>query len=90
MEVKTNGNVDEKTGMVTNHENFGNTGDEIIDRLNYIWIDRDLDYFKDRQSTVENIGLYLWQEFYRFLGDKLYGIKVWENKRSYFEYFEEN
>lgn len=90
MEVKASGAVDEKTGMIINHQQFREAGDDIIDKLNYVWVDRDIDYFKERQSTVENIGLYLWREFNKFLGENLHSIKVWENRRSYFEYFEEN
>lgn len=75
--------------MVVNHLEFGEHGKEIIKKLDYKWIDKDLKFFENNQSTVENIGIYLWGEFKQVYGDKVHYIKVWENKRSYFEYFEE-
>lgn len=89
VEVKVKDKIDDKTGMVTDHLQLENRGKKIIDRLNYRWIDKDIEHFRENQSTVENIGVYLWDEFYEILGKRLSGIKIWENKRSYFEYFEE-
>ncbi len=75
--------------MVVNHLELENIGKRIIEEFDYHRIDKDIDYFKDNQSTVENIGVYLWDEFRQVYGEKVHYIKVWENKRSYFEYFEE-
>lgn len=89
VEVKVENKIDDKSGMVINHLWMNREGMKIIEKLNYRWIDRDVDHFKINQSTVENIGIYLWREFFNIFGEKLSGIKIWENNRSYFEYYEE-
>ena len=89
IEVRLEGNLDNNTGMVVNHLEFENIGNQIVDKLNYKWIDKDIEHFNNVQSTVENLGIYLWDEFKNFYGSKLNYIKVWENSRSYFECFEE-
>lgn len=89
VELRLKSEINNGEPMVVNHLDFKNNGKKIINRLDYRWIDKDIDFFKDNQSTVENLGIYLWDEFKKVYGEKVHYIKVWENKRSYFEYFEE-
>lgn len=89
VELKIKNELCKDSNMVVNHLEFDDIGNSIIEKLDFNWIDKDIDFFKTHQSTVEYIGLYLWDEFKDVYGDKVTYIKVWENKRSYFEYFEE-
>ena len=75
--------------MVINRIDFEKQATPIIEELNYKWIDRDIPFFQKNISTVENIGKYLWQKFTGIIPGKLDHIKIWENPKSYFEYFEE-
>ncbi|MGH7884634.1 MAG: 6-carboxytetrahydropterin synthase [Thermodesulfobacteriota bacterium] len=89
VEVRVKKNIDDETAMVINHGNFNLIGIGIIEKLNFKWIDKDIKYFENIQSTVENIGIYFWNQFKNAFGESLKYIKVWENKGSFFEYFEE-
>lgn len=89
VEVAIGGEIDDETGMVINRMDFERQAAPIIEELNYKWIDRDIDFFGENISTVENIGKYLWQKFTEIVPGRLESIRVWENPRSYFEYFEE-
>ncbi len=89
VEVAIRGEIDGETGMVINRVDFEKRAVPIIEELNYKWIDRDINFFQENISTVENIGKYLWQKFTEIIPDRLDGIKIWENPKSYFEYFEE-
>ena len=89
VEVAIRGEIDGETGMVINRVDFEKRAVPIIEELNYKWIDRDINFFQENISTVENIGKYLWQKFTEIIPDSLDRIKIWENPKSYFEYFEE-
>ena len=89
VEVGIKGEIDNETGMIINRVDFEKRAASIIEELNYKWIDRDIPFFQKNISTVENIGEYLWQKFAEIIPDKLDHIRVWENPKSYFEYFEE-
>ena len=88
-EVTMSGEIDDETGMLINRIDFEKRAAPIIEELNYKWIDRDIPFFQENISTVENIGKYLWQKFAEIVPDRLYNIKIWENPKSYFEYFGE-
>ena len=89
VEVAVRGEIDDETGMVINRIDFEKQATPIIEELNYKWIDRDILFFQKNISTVENIGKYLWQKFTEIIPGKLDHIKIWENPKSYFEYFGE-
>ncbi|MCY3624635.1 MAG: 6-carboxytetrahydropterin synthase [Candidatus Dadabacteria bacterium] len=89
VEVAIGGEIDNETGMLINRMDFEKQAAPVIEELNYKWIDRDIDFFQENISTVENIGRYLWQKFEDIVPGRLNSIKVWENPKSYFEYFEE-
>ncbi len=88
VEVTIRGEIDNETGMVINRIDFERQAIPIIEELNYKWIDRDIPFFENNISTVENIGKYLWRKFSELIPDKLDHIRIWENQKSYFEYFE--
>ena len=89
VEVGIRGEIDDETGMVINRIDFEKRAAPIIEKLNYRWIDRDIHFFQENISTVENIGKYLWDEFTEIIPGKLDHIRIWENPKSYFEYSEE-
>jgi len=88
VEVTIRGEIDNETGMVINRIDFERQAIPIIEELNYKWIDRDIPFFENNISTVENIGKYLWRKFSELIPDKLDHIRIWANQKSYFEYFE--
>ncbi len=89
VEVAIRGEIDDETGVIINRIDFEKRAAPIIEEFNYKWIDRDIPFFQENISTVENIGKYLWQKFAEIIPDGLECIKIWENPKSYFEYFEE-
>ncbi len=88
VEVSVRGEIDDETGAVINLIDFEKLSAPIIEQFDYKWIDRDIPFFKENTSTIENIGKYLWGEFKEVIPEKLHSIKVWENSESYVEYSE--
>lgn len=59
---------------------------QITDHKN---LNADLDEFKDRRATVENIAAFAWQKLEGKFGEAvLKGVKVWENDRTWCSYCE--
>lgn len=86
VEVSMTGDVDPETGMVESRVNFEKLVRPVIDQLDHGWIDRDVSFFKENVSTVENIGRYLWDELEKVFPGRLDRLRVWENSKSSFEY----
>ncbi len=89
VEVGIKGEINQESGMVITLSEFDRLAAPIIEELNYSWIDKDIPFFRENVSTVENIGKYFWKKFSGIVpAGALLRIKVWENPRSYIEYFE--
>ena len=89
VEVAIRGEIDGETGVVINRVDFEERAAPVIEELNYKWIDRDIPFFRENVSTVENIGKYLWRRFAEIVPERLHRIRIRENPKSCFEYFEE-
>lgn len=86
VEVGIRGEIDPETGMVANRLDLEKRARPVIEELDYSRIDRDIPFFRENMSTVENIGMYLWERLERVFPGKLDRVRVWENSRSSFEY----
>ncbi|MGI9553692.1 MAG: 6-carboxytetrahydropterin synthase [Thermodesulfobacteriota bacterium] len=89
VEVTVSSEISEETGMIVDREVIEEGITEIKNSLDYKRIDQEIEYFKIYQSTVENIAIYMWDKLFVKLNDTLKYVKVWENERSFFEYYRE-
>ena len=89
VEVMISSDVSERTGMVVQREKIEKAINEIKNRLDYRRIDQEIEFFEEYQSTVENITIYVWNELFVKFNETLKYVKIWENERSYFEYYRE-
>lgn len=86
VEVGIRGEIDPETGMVANRLDLERLARPVMEELDYSRLDRDIPFFRENMSTVENIGMYLWERLERVFPGKLDRVRVWENPRSSFEY----
>ncbi len=89
VEVRVCSDISEHTGMVMQRSVIEEGINEIKTNLDHKRIDCEVKYFKKNQSTVENITIYIWDKLSTRLKNALKYVKVWENDRSYFEYYKE-
>ncbi len=89
VEMMFNGEISPETGMIISRKEMDESVNEVKNDFDYKRIDLEIPYFKKYQSTVENIALYIWDKMFAKYQDRLSYIKVWENERSYFEYYRE-
>ena len=93
VEVTVKGPVDESTGMVMNLTDLKQAINQAVMKpLDHKNIDKDVEYFKDRTSTVENIIIFIWDNMQRQLHDSslLYKIKLYETDKNVAEYYGPN
>lgn len=57
---------------------------EVVGQLDHKFLDKDIPYFAERPSTVENICIYLWEclEGKIPAGVRMNKVKVWETEKN--------
>lgn len=87
VEVSLIGEPDAKTGMIFPLENFDRNVNDVLAKLDYKHLDKEVDFFKSNLSSGEIIIQFLWQELeLQFPDDMLYHLKLWETNNNYFEF----
>ncbi|KAJ1913420.1 hypothetical protein IWQ60_009215 [Tieghemiomyces parasiticus] len=89
VELCVKGEIDPITGMVMNltelKECIAACITEPLDHKN---LDRDVAYFSERPSTIENIAVFIWDSVDQHLGSGwLHRIRLHETDQNYVEYF---
>ncbi len=86
LEVSLNGIPDKKTGMILSLNDFDTGVSNVLNKLDYKHLDKEVDFFKNNLSSGEIIIKYLWQELDKqFPKNMLYHLKLWETNNNYFE-----
>lgn len=91
LEVTVSGPLDPDTGMVMNLKDLKTIlEEEVVQPLNFMNLNRDIAYFKDKMTTLENLALMLWPNIEARLSAlpvRLSGLKLFEADDLYVEYF---
>ena len=88
VEVRVKGRVDDETGMVMDIDDMKVQIGKVISELDHKFIDKDVPYFSDKPSTVENICIYFWEELKHTLpeGVTLNKVKIHETDKNVASY----
>ncbi|MBY0405116.1 MAG: 6-carboxytetrahydropterin synthase [Cyanobacteria bacterium] len=93
LEVAVSGNIHPETGMVVNLKDLKTIlHEEVIAPLDHQHLNHQVDFFKTRIPTLENIALYIWNRLMPRLNSQnleLKWIKLHENDDLFVEYFGE-
>ena len=93
LDITIKGPIDSESGFIINISDIKNIVNEhVINHLDHSQIDKDLDWFKDKQPSTENLVLFIWNQISdRIPGEaSLYKIKLRETPTIYTEYFGPN
>ncbi|KAL0099323.1 hypothetical protein PUN28_020114 [Cardiocondyla obscurior] len=85
VEVTVRGPVDPLTGMVMNLVDLKNSMQKVLmDEMDHKNIDKQIDYFKERVSTTENVAIYIFEELKTHMTNPelLYEVKVHETDKN--------
>ena len=89
VEVTVRGPIDEKTGMVMNLTDLKEVMNKVLfDQLDHKNLDKDVDYFKNKVSTTENLAVFVFDEIKMRMADPglLYEVKIYETDKNIVTY----
>lgn len=84
VEVRVKGAVDPVSGMVINIADLKQSMAEVNEKLDHKFIDKDVPWFQDRVSTVENLCIFYWEQMAGRLpeGVTLNKVKIHETDKN--------
>ena len=86
LEVGITGRIDSETGMIIDLSEMNDKVNNLLKRLDYKHLNKEVPYFKTTISTGENIIQFIWDELDKsFNNQQLYYLKLWETNNNYFE-----
>tara|TARA_Y100001968_G_C19028038_1_gene558474 strand:+ start:260 stop:670 length:411 start_codon:yes stop_codon:yes gene_type:complete len=91
--IALTGPIDKDTGFITDLDKINTImKNEIIDSLDHSNIQEDLEWFKNRQPSSENLAIYIYEILKEKikLPTKLHSVKIEETPTISSEYFGEN
>ena len=92
LDITIGGPVNEDSGFIIDIMNLNNIMEEfVIKELDHSQIEKDIDWFKNKQPSTENLVVYIWNQIYPEveLPAKLFCIKLRETGTIFTEYYGE-
>ena len=87
VEVTVTGPVDPATGMIAHLDELdGFVRRQVIDPFDHTYLNKDLDVFRRRVPTTENLCIEIFERLRTFAGARLIRIRLEETGRNSFEY----
>lgn len=88
MEVKVTGEVDEQTGFVMDIKELSDLiNEKIIEKFDHKNLNIDVEEFRDKNPTAENIAIAIYQLLRPHINNKLdLFVRLYETPRNYVEY----
>ena len=90
LDITIGGPIDQESGFIINIIDLNKIMEEfVINNLDHSQIEKDIDWFHDKQPSTENLVVYIWKQ----IADKiplpayLYLIKLQETPTIYTEYY---
>ncbi|EFA05403.1 6-pyruvoyl tetrahydrobiopterin synthase [Tribolium castaneum] len=83
------GAIDPKTGMILNMTELKKYMEEaIMQPMDHKNLDKDVDFFKTRPSTTENLTVFIWERMKKVMErpDLLYEVLVYETENNIVKY----
>lgn len=83
------GEVDSRTGMLMNLTDLKAYMDKaIMEPMDHKNIDKDIEYFKDKPSTTENVAIYCWKRMQEIMdhSEWLYEVEIYETENNIVRY----
>jgi len=89
LEVTVTGNIDPETGFLIDLGELSHIVDKyVISKLDHSQFDKDIDWFKHRQPSSENLVILIWEEISKHLkSTKLHRIRIVETPTIYTDYY---
>lgn len=83
------GEIDHRTGMIMNMTELKKFIDvAVMKQMDHKNLDRDVEFFKQRPSTTENVAIFIWDQLKQVMTqpELLYEVKVYETENNIVTY----
>tara|TARA_B100000401_G_C52388775_1_gene523157 strand:- start:15 stop:422 length:408 start_codon:yes stop_codon:yes gene_type:complete len=89
LEVMVTGSINDETGFIVDLGHLKKiVKKHVIDILDHSLFDKEVDWFKDKQPSSENLVIYIWNQIYPHLeGVKLHRIRLHETPTIFTDYY---
>ena len=81
LDITISGEINEDSGFIVNLHTLNEIVKELVlSEIDHSQIEKDIDYFKNRQPSTENMVVYIWEKLVNNIPSpaKLYSIKLQE------------
>ena len=89
LEVMVTGSINHETGFIVDLGHLKKiVKKHVIDILDHSLFDKEVEWFKDRQPSSENLVIYIWNQIHPHLKDvKLHRIRLHETPTIFTDYY---
>ena len=90
LDITIKGEASKDSGFIINISDLKKIVDKyVIGYLDHSQIEKDIEWFKDRQPSTENLVVFIWQQIKSHIpdGGQLFKIKLRETPTIYTEYY---
>jgi len=90
LDITIKGQASKESGFIINISDLKKVIDKhVLGYLDHSQIQKDIDWFKDKQPSTENLVIFIWNQINSYIpdGGKLFKIKLRETPTIYTEYY---
>lgn len=89
LEVTVTGDINPDTGFLIDLGELSKiVNDNVLSKLDHSQFEKDIEWFKDKQPSSENLVIFIWEEISKYLkSTKLYRIRIVETPTIYTDYY---
>ena len=89
LEVMVTGSINHETGFIVDLSQLKDVVQKnVIDTLDHSQFDVEVDWFKDKQPSTENLAIFIWDQIVRdFDSSKLHRIRLHETPTIFTDYY---
>tara|TARA_B100000953_G_scaffold41871_1_gene32303 strand:+ start:161 stop:571 length:411 start_codon:yes stop_codon:yes gene_type:complete len=89
LEVMVTGSINHETGFIVDLSQLKDVVQKnVVDILDHSQFDVEVDWFKDKQPSTENLAIFIWDQIVRdFDSSKLHRIRLYETPTIFTDYY---
>ena len=91
LEITVTGKINDDTGFLVDLGDLKKVVNEkVVNLLDHSTIDQDIEWFKQKQPSTENLVIWIWNQIVNDINVKLYRVRLKETPTIYTDYFGED
>ena len=89
VDITIGGKVNPENGFIINLKIIDNIVDKIVSEIDHSQIEKDIEWFKGKQPSSENLSIYFWENIISQIPQttKLKRVRIYETPRIFTDYY---